>query len=193
MSETPSGAGLGPYIFTLTAEEAGVAAARAGLRRALAGGLIGRHLAPLAAFVLAILFIAILALTGFVAQRPAEAALLIAAAAFLIQRMATRRRFFRLRRFAAAEIAPFAAAERLTLAVEDDGLRLDGLAAPMRWTFAHCLEVEDAGGLIYLWPRQGAPAIAPTRVFADVTEVARFVRYIGARLPRGLARSGADH
>jgi hypothetical protein len=193
MSETPSGAGFGPYVFTLTNEEAGVAAARAGLRRALAGGLIGRHLAPLAAFVLAILFIAILALTGFVAQRPAEAALLIAAAAFLIQRLATRRRFYRLRRVAVAEIAAFAAAERLVLSVADDGLRLEGLAAPIGWIFADCLEVEDAGGLIYLWPRQGAPAIAPARVFADVTEAARLLLYIRSRLPRGLARSGADH
>jgi hypothetical protein len=162
------------------------------LRRALAGGLIGRHLAPLAAFVLAILFVAILALTGFVAQRPAEAALLLAAAAFLIQRLATRRRFYRLRRLAAAEIEAFSAAGRLTLSVDDSGLQLEGLAAPMRWEFADCVEVEDAGGLIYLWPRHGAPAIAPTRVFADVTQAARLLLYIRSRLPRGLAGSGSD-
>jgi hypothetical protein len=192
MSETPPGAGLGPYIFTLTPDEARVAAARAGLRRALAGGLIGRHLAPLAAFTLAILFIAILALTGFIPQRPAEAALLLAAAGFLIQRMTTRRRFYRLRRLAAAEIEAFGAAERLTLSVGETGLQLDGLDAPMRWEFADCVEVEDAGGLVYAWPRQGAPAITPTRVFPDVTEAARLVRYIRSRLPRGLARSGAD-
>ena len=42
----------------------------------------------------------------------------------------------------------------------------------MRWEFADCLEAEDAGGLIYLWPRQGAPAIAPTRVFRDADETA---------------------
>ena len=106
--------------------------------------------------------------------------------------MATRRRFYRLRRVAVAEIAAFAAAERLVLSVADDGLRLEGLAAPIGWIFADCREVEDAGGLIYLWPRQGAPAIAPTRVFADVTEAARLLRYIRSRLPRGLARSASD-
>ena len=38
--------------FELTTDEAGIAASRAALRRALAGGLTSRHLAPLAAFVI---------------------------------------------------------------------------------------------------------------------------------------------
>ena len=46
-------AGFGPYAFTLTPEEARIAAARAGLRRALEGRLTLSHFAPLAAFVLA--------------------------------------------------------------------------------------------------------------------------------------------
>jgi hypothetical protein len=193
MSETPAGAAFGPYVFSLTAEETRVAAARAGLRRALAGGLIARHLAPLAAFTLALLFIAILALTGFVPRRPAEAALLIAAAAFLIQRMATRRRFYRLRRLAASEIEALGAAEQLVLSVGETSLRLEGASAPMTWEFADCLEAEDAGGLVYLWPRQGAPAIAPTRVFRDAGEASQFARHLNARLPRGLARPAAGH
>jgi hypothetical protein len=193
MNETPPGAVFGPYVFSLTVDETRVAAARAGLRRALAGGLVARHLAPLAAFTLAILFIAILALTGFVPQRPAEAALLIAAAAFLIQRMATRRRFYRLRRIAASEIEALGAAEQLTLSVGATGLRLEGAKAPMNWEFANCLDAEDAGGLVYLWPRQGAPAIAPARVFRDAGETSQFVRYLNARLPRGLARPAGGH
>ena len=60
---------FGPYAFSLTADEARIAAARAGLRRALAGGLTAAHFAPLAAFVLAILFVAILALTGLLGRR----------------------------------------------------------------------------------------------------------------------------
>ena len=193
MSDTPPGAAFGPYAFSLTADETRVAATRAGLRRGLAGGLIARHLAPLAAFMLALLFIAILALTGFVPQRPAEAALLIVAAAFLLQRMATRRRFYRLQRIGAREVEPLGAADQLVLSVGETGLRLTGAGAPMTWEFVDCLEAEDAGGLIYLWPRQGAPAIAPTRVFRDAEEAARFARYLKARLPRGLARPAAGH
>ena len=183
---------FGPYAFSLTAEEARIAAARAGLRRALAGGLTAAHFAPLAAFVLSILFIAILALTGLVGRRPAEAALLICAAAFLVQRLVTRRRFFVSRRRAEAEIESLRVAGPLTLVVEADGLRLDCPAAPMRWPFADCLEAEDAGGVVYLWPRRGAPAIAPTRVFHDQAEASRFVQFLRSRLPRRLAGLATD-
>ena len=51
----PETSDFGPYAFSLTADEARIAAARAGLRRALAGGLTAAHFAPLAAFVLAAL------------------------------------------------------------------------------------------------------------------------------------------
>ena len=193
MSETPPKVAFGPYVFSLTSDEARVAGARAGLRQALAGGLIARHLAPLAAFVLALLFIVILALTGFVPQRPAEATLLIVAATFLLQRTATRRRFYRLRRVGAMEVEPLGAAKELVLSVGETGLRLEGAVAPMIFEFADCLEAEDAGGLVYLWPRQGAPAIAPTRVFRDAEEAAQIVRYLNARLSRGLARPAAGH
>jgi len=183
---------FGPYAFSLTADEARIAAARAGLRRALAGGLTSAHFAPLAAFVLAILFVAILAFTGLLGRRPAEAALLICAAAFLVQRLVTRRRFFASRRLAEAEIESLRAAGALTLTVEADGLRLDGLAASMRWPFADCLDAEDAGGLVYLWPRQGAPAIAPARVFRDQQEASRFAQFLRSQLPRRLAASAAE-
>ena len=183
---------FGPYAFSLTADEARVAAARAGLKRALAGGLTADHFAPLAAFVLAILFIAVLALTGLLGRRPAEAALLVCAAAFLLQRLATRRRFFVSRRVAEAEIERLRAAAPLVLSVEADGLRLDGGPEPTRWRFADCLEAEDAGGLVYLWPRRGAPAIAPTRVFRDQTEAARFAQFLQSRLPRRIAGAPTD-
>lgn len=186
----PQDGAFGPFVFSLADDEARIAAARAGLRRSLAGGLIAAHLAPLAAFMLAILFIAVLALTGLVGRRPAEAALLLAAAAFLIQRLATRRRFFASRRRAEAEIEALRAAGPLTLSVEADGLRLDGTPQPMRWRFADCIDAEDAGGLVYLWPRHGAPAIAPTRVFRDATEASQFARYLAARLRRSLAGPG---
>ena len=183
---------FGPYAFSLTADEARIAAARAGLRRALAGGLTAAHFAPLAAFVLAILFVAILALTGLLGRRLAEAALLVCAAAFLVQRLAMRRRFFVSRRRAEAEIVFQRAAGPLTLTVESDGLRLDGGPETTRWRFADCLEAEDAGGLVYLWPSRGAPAIAPTRVFCDQTEAARFAHFLQSRLPRRIAGASTD-
>jgi len=188
----PETSDFGPYAFSLTDDEARIAAARAGLRRALASGLTAAHFAPLAAFVLTILFIAILALTGLLGRRSAEAALLVSAAAFLAQRLLTRRCFFVSRRLAEAEIERLRAAGPQVLSVEAEGLRLDGGPAPRRWRFADCLDAEDAGGLVYLWPRQGAPAIAPTRIFADETEASRFAQFLRSRLPRRLAGSPAD-
>ena len=72
------GAGsFGPYAFALTPAEAEAAAARFGLRVALRGGLIASHLAPLAIFILAMLFASILALAGFIGRRAAEATILL--------------------------------------------------------------------------------------------------------------------
>jgi len=183
---------FGPYAFSLTADEARVAGARAGLRQALAGGLTAAHYAPLAAFALAILFIAILALTGLVGRRPAEAALLVCAAAFLVQRLATRRRFFVSRRRAEAAFERLRGAGPLVLSLEADGLRLEGGPTPLHWRFADCLEAEDAGGLVYLWPRDGPPAVAPTRIFGDESEALRFAQFLRARLPRRPAGAPAD-
>ena len=187
----PADDGFGPYVFALTEDEARVAAARYGLRRALAGGLTTSHLAPLAAFALTVLFVAILGLTGLMGRRPAEAILLVAAALFLLQRLVARRRFFASRRAAAAEFAGLGAAS-LVLTVEADGLRLDGAASPRLWRFVDCIDAEDAGGLVYLWPRVGAPAVAPTRIFADAAEAARFARHLRAQLARRLAPGQPD-
>ena len=185
MSQTRPPPGFGPYAFELTEDEARVAAARSGLRRALAGGLT-RHFAPLAAFVLAIFFAAILALTGLVGRRAGEIALLLATGAFLIHRLTTLRRFAAARRAGRAEIEALRGAGRLVLSVDETGLGLNGASAPARWNFADCLDAEDAGGLIDLWPRSGSPAVVPTRVFAGA-EAAAFVEFLRGRLPRRLA------
>ena len=191
MSETRPAPGFGPYVFELTEDEARIAAARSGLRRALAGRLTSAHFAPLAAFVLAIAFTAILALTGLVGRRRGEIALLLAAGAFMVQRLTTRRRFLAARRSSRAEIEALRGAGRLVLSVDEAGLVLEGAPPPARWDFADCLEVEDAGGLIYLWPRSGPPAIVPTRVFAGAEAAAGFVEFLRARLPRRLALPSA--
>ena len=88
---------FGPYAFTLAPAEAEAAAARAGLRIALRGGLLARHLAPLTAFALIIVFASALALTGLISRRAGEATLILAGAAFMIQRLATHWRIRRAR------------------------------------------------------------------------------------------------
>jgi hypothetical protein len=187
VSERRAATGFGPYAFEFSEDEARVAAARFGLRRALEGHLASAHAAPLAAFVLAISFAAILALIGLVSRRGGEIALLLAIGAFLIQRLTTLRRFAAARRASLAEIEALRGAGRLVLSVDETGLDLNGASRPARWNFADCVEVEDAGGLVYLWPRAGAPAIAPTRVFADAEAAAAFVEFVKGRLPHRLA------
>ena len=79
---------FGPYAFTLEPAEAEAAAARVGLRTALKGGLLTSHIAPLTAFALVMAFATVLALTGLISRRAGEATIILAAAAFMIQRLA---------------------------------------------------------------------------------------------------------
>src|SRR6516164_2591471 len=81
--------------FTLGPREAEVAAERLGLRTALKGRLIARHAAPLAAFTLTLSFASILALCGLIGRRAGEATILLAAAAFMVQRAIARWRIRR--------------------------------------------------------------------------------------------------
>jgi len=183
----PNPAPFGRLAFELTPDEARIAASRAALRRALAGGLTLRHLAPLAAFVLAMAFIAILASTGLISRRHGEIALLLATAAFMIHRLWTRRRFALARRESTASIETIRLAGPLVLAVDEQGLTLTGSTAA-RWNFRDGLDAEDAGGMIYFWPRSGAPAILPTRAFPSAEAASEFVAL--ARAGISAARGG---
>ncbi|MGD0763975.1 MAG: hypothetical protein ABR929_12460 [Roseiarcus sp.] len=93
-----------------------------------AGRLASAHLAPLAAFVLAISFTAILALTGLVGRRGGEAALLLAIAAFTAQRLTTLRRFAAARRANLREVEAMRDAGRLVLSVDERGSALPARA-----------------------------------------------------------------
>ncbi len=79
-------AGFGPYSFSLTDDEARLAASRLALRLGLGSRFERDYVAPLVVFVLLLLFVAILAFSGLVGRRMAEAALLLGAIAFLATR-----------------------------------------------------------------------------------------------------------
>ena len=129
---TPANEGakmFGPYAYTLTAEEADAATTRFGLRLALAGGLTARHQAPLAAFVLALLFASILALTGLISRRAGEIAILLAAMAFMLQRLATHWRLQSARTRGRAVLAQLRLP--LTAALDETGIMVGGAARPV--------------------------------------------------------------
>jgi hypothetical protein len=173
---------FGPYAFTLTPAEAEAAAARAGLRLALRGGLLARHLAPLTAFALIIVFASVLALTGLVSRRAGEATLILAAAAFMMQRLANHWRIRRARREGHSAIARLQSAGALTATFGNDALTLDVDGRMERLCYAECEEAEDAGGLIYVWLREGAPIVVPTRALADPDEAARLMSRLSGRI-----------
>ena len=60
-----------------------------------------------------------------------------------------------------------------TFGVQGLSFEVDGRAT--RLSYAECEQAEDAGGLIYVWPRKGAPVVVPTRALADPSEAARQV------------------
>ena len=172
---------FGPYAFALAPAEAEAAAARFGLRVALRGGLTASHLAPLAVFALIVAFASILALTGFISRRAGEATLLLAAAAFMIQRAATRWRIRQARRRGVAAMARMQNEGALTATVDANGVTLKGTGHALRVDFGDCEDAEDAGGLIYLWPRDGTPVVLPIRALPE-GDAERLVAQIKARM-----------
>jgi membrane protein implicated in regulation of membrane protease activity len=173
---------FGPYAFTLAPAEAEAAAARTGLRTALKGGLLASHLAPLTGFALIMAFASVLALTGLISRRAGEAALILAAAAFMIQRLMTHWRIRRARGEGRAAIARLQSAGALTATFDNEALSLDVDGRTLRLRYADCEEAEDAGGLIYVWRRDGAPIIVPTRAVADADEAARLISRLSSRI-----------
>jgi hypothetical protein len=182
--------------FTLTEEEAAVAGARAAWRISLADGLLARHLAPLAAFFLALTFAAILGLTGLVSRRAAEIALIGAAAAYMIYRLWTRRRFLAARRLSAAWAQEIRRAGPARLILDDAGFRLTGAGLDRAWTFAEGLEVESVSGLVYVWPHAGLPLVWPSRAHVDAQEAEAFLALVrqrtGAKPPPAAAPDDDD-
>ena len=166
---------FGPYAFTLAPAEAEAAAARAGLRAALGRGLLASHVAPLTAFALIMTFASVLALTGLTSRRAGEATIILGAAAFMIQRLATHWRIRSARRKGSAAIARLQSAEALTATFDNETLSLDIDGSTLCVRYADCEDAEDAGGLIYVWPRDGGPIVVPTRALADADEAARLI------------------
>jgi hypothetical protein len=173
---------FGPYAFTLAPAEAEAAAARLGLRVALRSGLLVRHLAPLAAFVAIIVFASVLAVTGLISRRAGEATLILAAAAFMIQRLATHWRIRRARREGRTAIARLRSAGALTASFGSNGLSFDIGGRTQRLSYSDCEGAEYAGGLIYVWLRDGVPIVVPTRALADIGEAARLVSGLSVRI-----------
>ena len=172
---------FGPYAFSLTPAEAEAAAARFGLRVALRGGLTASHLAPLAVFALVVAFASILALTGFISRRTGEATLLLAAAAFMIQRAANRWRIRQARRHGGAAMAQLRKEGALMATIDANGVTLKGIGHALRVEFADCEDTEDVGGLVYLWPRDGTPIVLPIRALPE-GDAERLLARIKARV-----------
>jgi hypothetical protein len=173
---------FGPYAFTLAPAEAEAAAARAGLRTALKGGLLTSHVGPLTAFALVMAFATVLALTGLISRRAGEATIILAAAAFMIQRLASHWRIRRARSNGRAAIGPLRSAGALKATFGDEALSFDMDGRTLNLRYADCEQAEDAGGLIYIWPRNGVPIVVPTRAMADAEEAARLLSRLSARI-----------
>lgn len=173
---------FGPYAFTLAPAEAEAAAARAGLRTVLRGGLLASHVAPLAAFALIMAFASVLALTGLISRRVGEATILLAAAAFMIQRLANHWRIRGARNEGRAAIGRLQSASAVTATFGDDTLSFDVDGRILNLRYADCEQAEDAGGLIYLWPKNGVPVVVPTRALADAEEATRLLSRLSAHI-----------
>jgi hypothetical protein len=175
------------YCFAPTREDAAVAAARAGLRAALRGRLSLHHAAPLVAFALALTFVAILAFTGLIGRRLAEGALILAALAFMATRMAAHWGLRRARKQSLATIATPELGE-VVARVDAAGLIVESGEGARRLDFSACVEAEYGGGVVYLWPRVGAPAFIPARAFESEEAAQAFTALLRARVKAAAER-----
>jgi hypothetical protein len=171
----------GPYAFTLEPHEIDAVAARHGLRSALGGGLTASHHAPLAAFALTLLFAAILAKTELISRRAGEIVFLLAALAFMTQRLLSHRRIWRARTLGRVEVERMLAGRPMTMTIGDAAVSESGGGSPRRLPFADCRDAEESGGLVYVWGRDGAPFVLPGRVLAD-GEAAKIVTWVRDRI-----------
>jgi len=170
--------------FALTAQEAEIAAARAALRAALSGRFSLSHVAPLVGFILFVAFVAILAVTGLLARRLAEAALIIGAIAFMASRMVAHWRLRGARKNSLETAAALQQIGEATVRLDDSGLYLESAAGSRHLAFADCEEAETAGGIIYLWSRNGDTAFIPARAFASEQAAQEFQAFCRARTSR---------
>jgi hypothetical protein len=138
--------------------------------------------APLTAFALVMAFATVLALTGLISRRAGEATIILAAAAFMIQRLASHWRIRRARSNGRAAIGPLRSAGALKATFGDEALSFDMDGRTLNLRYADCEQAEDAGGLIYIWPRNGVPIVVPTRAMADAEEAARLLSRLSARI-----------
>ena len=69
-----------------------------------------------------------------------------------------------------------------TATFDNETLSLDIGGCTLCVRYADCEEAEDAGGLIYVWPRDGGPIVVPTRVLADADEAARLVSRLAGHI-----------
>jgi hypothetical protein len=188
VSESEPPKGPEPCSFALTPQEAEIAASRAGLRAALSGRLSLTHVAPLVGFVLFVAFVAILAMTGLLGRRLGEAALILGALAFMVFRMAAHWRLRGAQKNSLAAIAASGQVGQATARLDDSGLHVESAAASRHLAFADCDEAEDAGGIIYLWPRSGEPVFIPARAFPSEQAAHEFVAFARAGVAHAIKR-----
>jgi hypothetical protein len=177
------------YRFAPTPEEAAVAAARAGVRSALRGRLSLHHAAPLVAFALILLFVAILAFTGLMGRRLAESLLILAAIVFMASRLAAHWGFWSARKRSLAEVGAPDDDGEVVVSLDETGLVLESAAGPRHFDFAACVEAEYAGGMVYLWPRVGAPAFIPARAFESEAAAEVFAALLRERVRSAAGRA----
>jgi uncharacterized MAPEG superfamily protein len=174
----------GPVSFELSEEEARIAASHAAWRASLSGRLSRNHVAPLVAFSLFLAFAAILTFTGLIGRRLGEAALLLGAIAFMMSRMAAHWRLRGAQKNSLAAAISLQKAGPIALRLDPSGLHVETASGSRLLRFAECEGAEEAGGILYLWPREGEPVFIPARAFASQQAAQEFIARLRGEVRR---------
>jgi hypothetical protein len=75
----------------------------------------------------------------------------------------------------------------VTTTLDPDAVIQTSARGARRLAFVDCQEAEEAGGLIYVWGRDGAPLVLPSRVIPE-GQAARLVARVRSRIGRAPTR-----
>ena len=75
-------------------------------------------------------------------------------------------------------------AGRIAVRIDASGLHVETAAGGRCLSFAECEAAEEAGGMLYLWPRRGEPAFLPARAFASERAAQEFLARLRLEIPR---------
>src|SRR5579863_2179291 len=150
--------------FELTAEETRKIASRRAFRAAMGGLGPGTRMAPVAIFLGLLALAAGLALSGVVAKRHAEIAILLLIPGYALARSAANLRVRRAYRAERRRAEALGRAGMVRVEADERQIAMSAAATLAGLRYADGVDADEADDVLYVWGANGETVAVPTRV-----------------------------